>query len=164
MPTDRPTPALVIIRHPDEPNMTIMYGLDDMPVLDVDLGYADLADPAEFTDWAIRLLVPDVGRLPASHPARTRVIALIGNAWREHRPIESPFADPMAAALERVRADQALSYPDAKDWDYVDLAARAYDVVYDHRSGWGDREPAELDLAYAMASVYTPATPNTTTV
>lgn len=57
-----------------------------------------------------------------------------------------------------VRSDQAKSYPEATEWPLSDLSERAWDIVHDHRSGYGEGDP--LDEAYAaVAKLHGPLIP-----
>lgn len=52
-------------------------------------------------------------------------------------------------AIYLVRADQALSFPEAVDWTDAQIRDRAADLVGDPRCG---SDESELDLAYQVAA------------
>ena len=76
-------PVVLVIRDPDESNIITCYDahgrLDfDKYIIDVDLGYMDLTDPDELSEWAEGMRLA-VSPLTPHHPARQAVEQIIAD-------------------------------------------------------------------------------------
>jgi len=99
-------PVVLVVRDPDSSNEITTWGIDNPCVIDVDLGYMDVASPDEFPDWAASL-VDTIDQL-GDHPAATsirNVLAFVVERYHEELCTDG------SADMDKVRDAVANGYP-----------------------------------------------------